>query len=315
MRRVVWFISLLCMPFMANAQHFFELGIRGGMAGWNARTYYVNAVPNLHVGLELAYHYVSPQVVGFRTAITLDRHQASFAKHDYTDSYQIIDLDNQLMQIDYTIGSLQEQYVFWSVGIPLQLTFTWDNISLSVGPKIVFPLQASWHETAKQAALSVYYPDYDNRIYDSYPLAASQDFSMQQKGSLSMPKIQWWLASELTYNLPLNSIHNTSHIIHHTSYLTFGVYVDYAFSDVPFELNDTKSLIMLTDTRDGFPLQRILSPVLTSSHSSSTVHSALSTLYSPLITRCSLFDVGIKVAYTFSPYNPSRSSARKCHCW
>lgn len=46
--------------------------------------------------------------------------------------------------------------------------------------------------------------------------------------------------------------------------------------------------IMLTDTWDGMPLHRVLSPVLTSSHQQTH-----------LVSHASLFDVGIKIAYTF----------------
>ena len=296
--RKITCIWILFVPLMMMAQHSFELGVRGGVAAWSSRTHYVSALPHMHAGLEIAYAYHSPQVIGFRTAITLDRHQAAFGKTNYTDTYQTIDVDNQLMQIDYTIGTLKETYAFWSVGIPVQLSFTWEQFNLSVGPKFVFPFSATWHETVNHAALSVYYPDYDNRVYESYPLAASQDFEMNERGTLSLPKIQYWLASELTYDLPLNTYSRRMH-----SYLTLGVYFDYCFTAQPIEHSDVESLIMLTDTRDGMPLQRVLSPVLTSSHQQTH-----------LVSHAALLDVGIKIAYTFSPYNPFSRSARKCHC-
>lgn len=297
MRRRLLFIFLL-VPWFAFAQHYFQAGLRGGVTAWRARTHYVAAQPNLHAGLELAYNYRSSQVIGFRTGITVDHQRASLTKMNYEDTYQTIDVEQQLMQVDYSIGRLQENYAFWSVGIPVQLSFTWEQFTLAVGPKIVFPLSATWHEKADNAALSVYYPDYDNRVYESYPLAASRDFSMEEKGKLSLPKIQYWLAAELTYDLPLNT-----YARNWNSFLTIGVYGDYSFSGLPIDYNDAASLIMLTDTRDGFPLQRLLSPVLTSSRQKEH-----------LVSHAALFDVGIKIAYTFSPYNPFSRSARKCHC-
>jgi len=300
---------------MANAQHFFEFGLRGGLADWKARTHYVSPQPGLHAGVEIGYAYTSPQVVGFRAAFTVDRHRTAFGKMNYTDSYQTMDVDNQLMQIDYTIGHLKEMYTFWSVGVPAQITFSWEKIRLAVGPKFVFPLSAEWHEKAANAALSVYYPDYDNRVYDSYPLAASRDFSMLGQGKLSVPKIQYWLASELTYSIPLQTFHSSGSI-HYTSYITVGVYFDYCFNDQSFDRNDTESLIMLTDTRDGFPLSRILSPVLTSCyHSAVSNPESSSSNRTPLVSHCALFDVGVKIACTLSPYNPFSRSSRRCNCW
>ena len=291
----IWF---LFVPLMVMAQHSFEIGVRGGVAAWSSQTHYVSALPHMHAGLEIAYSDHSPQVIGFRTAITLDRHQTAFGKKNYIDTYQTIDVDNQLMQIDYSIGNLKETYAFWSVGVPVQLSFTWEQFSMALGPKFVFPLAATWHETVNHAALSVYYPDFDNRVYESIPLAASQDFRMEEKGKLTMPKIQYWLASELTYAIPLNTYSRNSH-----SFLTVGVYVDYCFSGMSIVPNDAESLIMLTDTRDGVPLQRILSPVLSSSRQKET-----------LVSHATLLGVGIKIAYTISPYNPFSRKAHTCHC-
>ena len=299
MRKTCWFIVFLIMPMLMQAQHYFEAGVKAGVAAWNAQTNYISPQPNMHAGIELAYAYHSPQVVGFRTGLSIDRHQTAFGKHNYEDSYQTIDVDGQLMQIDYTIGNLTETYSMWSVTIPVQLTFSWDQFNLAVGPKIAFPLVAQWREKAANAALSVYYPDYDNRVYDSYPLAASRNFDESAQGNLAMPKIQYWMASEVTYNLPINTYQRNMNF-----YLTIGVYFDYSFSKVPVEHTDIESLIMLSDTRDGFPLHRILSPVLTSCRQSS-----------PLVSRCALYDVGIKLSYTFSPYNPFSRSARTCNCW
>ena len=296
--RKVCCILILLVPLMMKAQHYFQAGLRGGVAAWRAGTHYVSTQPNLHAGIEFSYNYRSSQVIGFRTGITVDHQQAAFTKVNYEDTYQTIDVEQQLMQVDYSIGRLQENYTFWSVGIPVQLSFTWEQFNLALGPKFVFPLAAMWHETVNQAALSVYYPEYDNRVYESFPLAASQNFSMEEKGKLTQPKIQYWLAAELTYDLPLNS--NTRNL---NSFLTIGIYGDYSISGLSISYNDAPSLIMLTDTRDGFPLQRVLSPVLTSSRQKV-----------PLVSHASLFDVGIKIAYTFSPYNPFSRSARKCQC-
>ena len=52
MRRVGWFVIFLAVPLFIQAQHFFEAGVKAGMAAWNAQTYYVSPQPNLHAGME-----------------------------------------------------------------------------------------------------------------------------------------------------------------------------------------------------------------------------------------------------------------------
>lgn len=292
-------IIALLLSAAIQAQHYMEVGLKAGLAGWSGHTNYVQPMPDLHAGLDIAYTYHSPQGLGYRIGLTLDRHQAAFGKNNYEDSYQTIDVDKQLMQIDYTIGRLKESYAIWSVGIPVQLSFTWERFSLYAGPKIVFPFSASWQEAASNAALSVYYPEYDNRIYDSYPLAASPDFTEQAEGKLSMPKMQWWLSAELNYSIPLEIPSRRVY-----SFLTIGAYFDYSFSPWPFEKTDTRSLIMLTDTRDGFPLQRTLAPVMSSNRQQQA-----------LVDRAQLFDVGIRVAYAISPFQPLKRNVSNCHCW
>ena len=64
-----------------------------------------------------------------------------------------------------------------------------------------------------------------------------------------------------------------------------------------------ESLIMLTDTRDGFPLQRVLTPVLEANRQGRK-----------LVTDCSLFDVGIKISYAISPYDAHEKAKKSCNC-
>ena len=298
MKRLLFSIVLILCGLGLRAQSTFELGLHGGVAGWNSRHTYISMQPGANVGLHAAYGYYSQHVIGFRIGVTADMHRAGWSKTDYTDTYTTIDVESQTMQIDYTIGSLHEMYTTWSVGIPVQIALKWKNVGFYLGPKVVFPISCSWTEKAQNASLSIYYPDYDNRVYDSYPLAASQDFAMTNEGKLQLPKIQWWLATELNYTIPLNSWARN-----YRSYLIVGVYFDYCLTKYKPSQSYTESLIMLTDTRDGFPLQRILTPVMEANRKGRK-----------LVTDGSLFDVGIKISYAISPYNPHRRSSHSCNC-
>ena len=278
MRRTILSIVLF-LPFMVHAEHLFEMGVHGGIAGLSSQPIYVDKRVGFNGGAQLYYNYLSPYVVGFRTGITLDIHNAGFGKTNYEDHYSTIDVENEQMDIDYTIGHLSERYTTWSVGVPLQLALSKKNILFLAGVKAVFPLSTTWKQKVENAALSVYFPAYNNRVEESYPLAASRDFAMFNNGKITLPKVQWWLAMELSYVLPLHTWSRNSH-----SYII-------------------ESLIMLTDTRDGFPLQRILTPIMEANRKGRK-----------LVTDGSLFDVGIKISYAISPYNPHRRSSHSCNC-
>ena len=297
MRRTILSIVFL-LPLMAHAEHLFEMGVHGGIAGLSSQPIYVDKRVGFNGGAQLYYNYLSPYVVGFRTGITLDIHNAGFGKTNYEDHYSTIDVENEQMDIDYTIGHLSERYTTWSVGVPLQLALSKKNILFLAGVKAVFPLSTTWKQKVENAALSVYFPAYNNRVEESYPLAASQDFTMFQNGKLNLPKVQWWLAMELSYVLPLHTWSRSSH-----SYIIVGAYFDYCFTKYAPSQSLTESLIMLTDTRDGFPLQRILTPIMEANRKGRK-----------LVTDGSLFDVGIKISYVISPYNPHRRSSHSCNC-
>ena len=293
---------MFLLPFIfhfhpSSAEHLFEVGLRAGAASYGGQYYYVSPVPNLHAGLQLSYAYHSSHVVGFRLAATIDRHRAGFRKENYTDTYSVIDVENDPMQVDYTIGLLNETYTTWGIGIPLQLALAKNHFALYLGPKIVFPLRSSWVEKADEAVLSVYYPTYDNRVYESYPLAASRSFQESQNGTAKLPPVQYWIAAELSYDIPVYTGRRTK------SYLSVGLYFDYFLSSVTADPSERISLLMLSDTRDGFPLQRIMTPVVSAFRQDRR-----------LVTSRNPFDFGVKIAYRFAPYNPRRQAYKMCHC-
>ena len=292
-------IACLFVPLAAHAEHLFEVGLRAGMAGYNAQCHYVSPVSGIHGGVLVSYAYHSPYVVGVRVAATVDRSQAGFSKIDYTDSYSVIDVENEEMQVDYTIGRLDERYTTWSVGIPVQLAIARKNFYLYCGPKMVFPVQSQWSETAEKAALSVYYPLRDNRVYDSYPLAASPSFREAQNGSMQQaPKVQFWLAAELGYDI---RIHTGARTI---SYLSIGVYADYCFSSMAADPSERISLLMLSDTRDGFPLHRILTPVVAAQRQGKR-----------LVSSWNPFDFGVKLSYRIAPNHSLKRTVYPCRCY
>ena len=298
MRRAILFIVLF-LPLMVHAEHLFEMGVHGGVAGWSSQPIYVNKQVGFNGGAQLYYDFLSSHVIGFRTGFTFDCHQAGFGRKAYEDHYSTIDVEDQQMDIAYTIGSLSERYTTWSFGVPLQLAFSYDRFLFYVGAKAVFPMSTSWKQKAAHTALSVYYPDYDNRVEESFPLAASRDFEMTNSGKTDLPKVQWWLATELSYRIPLHTWSRN-----HRSYLIVGAYFDYCFTQYSPVHSSVESMIMLSDTRDGFPLHRLLTPVMEATRQGRQ-----------LVSQCSLFDVGIKLSYALSPYDrETRQKSFPCRC-
>ncbi len=298
MRRLILSIVLL-LPLLAHAEHLFEMGVHGGVAAWSSQPVYIQSQMGLNGGAHLYYNYLSPYVIGFRIGLSCDYHQAGFRKINYEDHYSTIDVENQQMDVDYLIGSLSERYTTWSIGVPVQLAFSAKNVLFLAGIKAAFPLTNSWKQSAENAALSVFYPAYDNRVYEAYPLAASRNFAMYNEGRLALPKVLWWATAELSYKIPINKNSRT-----HNSYIVVGVYGDYCLSKFTPARSEAISIITLTDTRDGFPLQRILTPVMEANRQGQK-----------LVSQMALFDVGIKISYAISPYDASsQPKTTPCRC-
>lgn len=297
MRRLILSIVLF-LPLIAQAAHLFEMGVHGGVAGWSPQPVHVRSQVGFNGGAHVYYNYLSPYVIGFRTGVTCDFHQAGLGMKNYEDHYSTIDKDGQTMEIDYTIGNLSERVSVWSVGIPLQLAFSARNVLFLVGGKAVFPLTNGWKQSVENAALSVYYPAYNNRVYESYALAASRNFAMTNEGRLRLPTVQWWLGAELSYKIRLDTGAKK-----HRSYIVVGAYCDYCLTNHTPAQSDAISLIMLTDTRDGLPLQRVLTPVMEANRQGQK-----------MVSRMALFDVGIKLSYAISPYPSARRRSHPCRC-
>ena len=297
MRRILLSI-LLMVSLCVQAENLFEMGIHGGAGSWAASTDYIHPQMGLQGGAHLYYNYLSESVFGFRLGVTVDHHALGWRKTDYQDSYSTIDVEGQQMDIAYSIGNLQEQYAIWSVGVPVQVALSYKGIMLFAGGKASFPLANTWKQSVQNAALSVYYPAYDNCVYESYPLAASRDFAMSQEGELQLPKVQWWVATELSYAIPLNRWARN-----YRSYLIVGAYFDYCLSRYTPSHSDAESLIMLSDTRDGFPLKRLLTPIMEANRQGS-----------PLVNSCALFDIGVKISYAISPHKAYRRASHPCNC-
>ena len=290
---------VLILPLLAHAEHLFEMGVHGGVAAWSSQPVYIQSQMGLNGGAHIYYNYLSPYVIGFRIGLSCDYHQAGFRKINYEDHYSTIDVENQQMEVDYLIGNLSERYTTWSVGVPVQVALSAKNVLFLAGIKAAFPLTNRWKQSAENAALSVFYPAYDNRVYEAYPLAASRNFAMYNEGRLALPKVLWWATAELSYKIPINKNSRT-----HNSYIVVGVYGDYCLSKFTPARSEAISIITLTDTRDGFPLQRILTPVMEANRQGQK-----------LVSQMALFDVGIKISYAISPYDASsQPKTTPCRC-
>lgn len=299
MKRLITILLLCAVTCMLTARSYLDVSARIGLAGLTYDCDYGSTTPGYHAAFDIGYLYKSPYWIAFRLGATVEAASSAYYKKDYTDQYSTIDVENELMQVQYTIGTLRERHRSYAVSIPLQIGFHIDKFTFLVGPRMTFPLAATWKQTASDAALAVYYPKYNNLVEESYPLAASRAFEMENNGDLTLPKWQCSLAGELTYDFLITSQYGKTE-----SYISVGVYFDAGLTSAPTYPNqDQYGVLRLTDTRDGFPLKRIMTPALEAWREQH-----------PLVAKFGCFDVGFKVAYRLTSAPRQRRTKHGCNC-
>ena len=300
MKRLILILLLIC-PMLLYARSYLDVSGRIGLGGLLYDCDYGGMSPGYHAALDVGYLYKSPFWIAVRAGVSIEAASSTYSRVDYQDRYTTIDVENQEMQVLYNIGRLREQHQAYKVSFPVQVGFHIDKFTFLVGPRISVPLSASWKETATDASLAVYYPVLDNLVEESFPLAASKSFEMENKGELNLPKWQCAISSELTYGFRISSDYSKME-----SYITVGVYFDMGLVYTGTNPNQNMyGVLQLTDTRDGLPLSRIMTPVLEAWWENK-----------PLVAGFRSFDVGFKVAYRLTSL-PTVRQPRKhgCHCY
>ena len=51
-------VILLLLPVLLHAEHFFEMGLHGGVAGWNGKTEYIERRVGAQGGAHVYYDYL-----------------------------------------------------------------------------------------------------------------------------------------------------------------------------------------------------------------------------------------------------------------
>lgn len=298
MRKLFVIVCILVTPWLYG-RSYLDVGARIGLGGFAYDCNYGGTMPGYHAAFDIGYLYKSPYWIAFRVGATIEAGSSSYRKADYEDAYTTTDVEGEEMKVQYSIGVLRERHSGYAVSFPVQLGFHIDHFTFLIGPRFTLPLGATWKETVTDASLAVYYPKYDNLIEESYPLAASKSFSMEQSGDLVIPKWDCSLTGELMYDFLVHSQYGKAE-----SFVSVGVYFDAGLMKAPtYPDQEQWGVLHLTDTRDGFPLTRVLNPVLSAWHEQA-----------PLVTKFSSFAVGFKVAYHLTSAPRQRRTHKGCNC-
>lgn len=270
----------------------FTIAARLGMAGLTYQTDFGIMKPGINTGIELTYAMFLNDVVGIRFGLNLAYSSSTFEAINYSDKYTVIDVEEDVMDVYYSINKLTERHTQLLVEFPLQLAMRFDPISINVGPKFVIPIVKKYQERLEGVDLRCYYPAYDVEIDQALALATGKNGEIFLADELvHMPAIWCTLSADFSYNIALKSGNE----------LGIGLYVDYALNNYHVPKTSNLSLLSITDTHAGVPVSRIVSSVLQSNHAASNKQ---------VVTDFGYLCGGFKLSYNIMPNSSSNKKRR-----
>lgn len=270
------FLLLICSATMVAAQSRFEMAVRGGASMLMYQSDFGQMQPSYDFGVDLLYNYRSPHVVGFRGGVSFDFAQSKFHIAGYEDSYEVVNYQNNKQVISYSIADLTESHNQIYASVPLQLGLNFGNFAIFLGPKIAFPLKATFKQELTDVDVKVLFPEYgvtvngNEKVYDFNEEHNSRYFSVagpiENTPAFRKNSINIFASLDINYYVPISK----------NSSFGIGLYVDYGLplynnapvynASAPYKssvlwINDPKDASCPTMTRehtsvlDAFNLQ------------------------------------------------------------
>lgn len=237
--------------------------------------------PGINVGLDTDFSLFITTEIGVKAGLNIAYTKNAFAADDFSDAYRVTGAQNMLLNVYYTIGSLHETHAQLMLEVPLQVALRFEPFTVHAGAKFQFPVLNKFVQTLENSDLKCAFPTYGVVVDQSTCLRTGIDGVYETVGSYAAwPKFGVALAVDGMYNVQLKSGHKFS----------VGVYADYTLTPFKVPQGDNLSLLSITDTHLGIPVERVVVPLMEANHSQT---------HSQVVPRCGYFDVGVKIAYVF----------------
>lgn len=257
-------------------ENIFEFAAQGGVSGLLYKSDGGYMAPSFNTGASFNYIYRSPYHVGIRVGLGAEGSQSKFAAKDFHDAYMATDLDNDPIEVRYTIDRVEEKHTSVYFSVPVQFAVFAKNLSFYIGPKVSLPLISWSRQSMYNSALEVYYPQYNAIVNNSVALTAGnvEKQFLNADDVKYMPKVWIMLSADLVYDIKIDKYHSFG----------IGLYADYALNRAKVTATDNLSLQYISDMHQQFPVTR-------------QVESAMKANYqgNPLIESFGYFSAGLKL--------------------
>lgn len=331
-------LMVCCIAVQLSAQPRFEMAVRGGASMLMYQSDFGSMQPSYDFGVDLLFNYRSEHVVGFRGGVAVDFAQSKFRMTNYTDKYLTHDVPAMggtvpatQLSINYTIADVTESHNQLYVSVPLQLGLNFGNFAIFLGPKVAFPMKATFKQELTDVDVQVFYPEYgvtingNEKVFDFNEEHASRYFSYtgditNVKALNKKSNINIFASVDINYYIPVSK----------TSSFGIGLYADYALPflyrhSVPYneETPYKNSLLWIDDPAN--PANPV-NPVLTRAHNSVLDAYNLQAGMQdpevpqvPVIRALNYLSAGIRLSYNIGgerkeKYRHQYKDLKICHC-
>lgn len=290
---------LLFLSVVSEAEvHQLGIGLRGGVSALQYKAQAGGALPNLQTGLDIDYTFMSDFYVGMRVGVNMDYATSVFQARPYADQYSCVDVEQDDMDVSYTMGRLWEKHRQVYASLPVQLALAYEGWWMFAGPKFMFPLYMHRTTRAYNADLWCTYPYYESTVDEALALRAGLRGLQQTSSRENMLPVLWYaLSLETGYDV----YQHVARMRTSSWGLRVSVYADVAINEYQIVKTSNLSVLTLTDTRDGIPVERVLESVLRSNKG-----------YSPLVQSYRYWACGVKLTFLLQK-GERRRLCRTCH--
>lgn len=319
-------VICLCVCSYVSAQPRFEMAVRGGASMLMYESDYGKMQPSYDFGLDMLFSYRSLNVVGFRGGVSFDYAQSKFAMANYADQYHITDYEGSKLTIDYNIAGVTEAHNQMYLSVPLQLALHFGNFAIFLGPKLAFPVKATFKQELMDTHVGITMDDYIpviegmEYLYDKNG-EGSKRYVTYSGDIVGTPALKQWAINvfasvDINYYIPVSK----------KSSFGIGLYADYGLPflyrqnpKVDVQAPYKSSLLWIDDptTAESMPpAQRAHTSVLQAYNLKDITPENTAT---QLVRKLNYLSVGIRLSYNIGGEKKEKfkhwyKDLKKCQC-
>lgn len=297
------------LPLVNDESHsHLGIGFTGGMSNLISDSEFGKMKGKFTPGVMVDYYYFFNQRWGARIGLGLSYSRCKYSSDEaYKDKSKYIDFEGDKVELNYKVGSIQEDFTSLLLEVPLMAAYDLNDWIFSAGFKFGFPLSIKYNQQMDDVDITALF-DFTDPIYSTKALGAKEKATIKNDGKFNDKPVYIMVGANIGRKFRLND------------YLDLGasLYVDYSLNSLKMrtkngvsgqEFNSNNYLIVNEELNNEYILTRPNPGAQTST--SSTLCGQRIVDGKKIIDGINYIDFGVKLSVYFSSYANGTKEARK----